>query len=605
MPRPLIIVLALVFALGLPAVALGEMNPLIDVLKQKGIVNEDEAGKLEQQLDNYYKKKLAPPPAPAPAEAKPSTGAPEAAVAVPVEEQIKRLEERTKRNRVNWGGEARFRIMDEYADAPTGWGGQKVQLTSAGAFSSASNQTARHERAISFPLRLRLNWDAQVIPDWVDLFGRFTINKRWGTFSSTPEQDPFNAPNSFAASIGSEIALRAEQIYATIKVPKAPCDLTWYVGRLPGLDGAPSRQARSLFPRIFIDSEIDGTLLRATLPKLPTADMCLPISACPVEAISSKKFRGGPLGQYDAKVAAESNVIVGYLDYNESKLSSPAGKTFSGDSFVPIVGHGPSSDVFLAQIGLKPLKDTEFVLDGLWMPDWYMPRTAFDTNGSIAVQAMNPVFDAANNRWTPGLNIPFFTSDYYLYGGYFDTQILGFQLYGSLYFDILRVPGFSYQLLTTNGAGATSVLKTVSYEGNKFEGQMWHVGMNTGTWLAKYNLSICTEYAEGSDAWINPFNYRGYRRKGTDLYPQPNAFFGGNSVVGFYPFHAKVLDSYLDYYWQKVRFRTGVMWFWHQKNDDLPTVNSSLNFEGGPDRILGMSRYQSHYWPYFEVNMSF
>jgi hypothetical protein len=622
MRRVMIFVLTAMLGLGLASWASAEANPLIDLLKQKGVVTPEEAGKVEKQLDEYYKQKAAQAPAaavqPAPAPAAPAK---EAAAPKP--------EEKGRRNRVNWGGEGRFRVMDERGDAPTAWGGNRVQLASptltapagggavtitSGAASLKTIADAVHQRGISEPLRMRLNFDAQVIPDFVDVWGRFTINKRWGTFSQFPEQDPFNAPNSFAASIGSGIALGLEEFYMTMRPPSCvPGDWLLYVGRLPGMDGAPSRQDRSIFPRIFIDSEIDGALLRYGLPALPTAKDVLPCGPCPVAEFKESLFRGGPMNQYERKVAETNAVYVGYLDYNESKLSSPSGKVFTGDVFTPIVGHGPSSDVYLAQVQVKPLKDTQFVLDGLWMPNWYMPRSSFDPNGDLTTQSINPVFSptASNGSgaWTPGLDIPFFTSDYYLYGAYLDTQLLGFQIYGDMYFDILRVPGFSYRLLQPNGTGGSKTLATVNYDGNKFEGYMWHVGMNTGSWLAKYNMSFCTEYSEGSKAWINPFNYRGYRRKGTDLYPQANSFFGGNSIVGFYPLHAKILDTYLDYYWSKVRFRAGVMWYWHQK-EDVATITTTGTpavpvITGGPDRILGMSRYQENYWPYFEINVSF
>ncbi len=618
-----IIAMLLVLALSGPASA--NSNPLIDLLKRKGVITEQEAGDLERQLREYYEEELGragsttggETPQAAAAPAPPQAALPAGNAHEGPGKQA------AGRNRVNWGGEARFRIMDEYADTPAGWAGSKLSLSGTTAEAGGKqvfgiksagpvNTGGRADRGIGFPTRLRLNWDAQVIPDWVDVWGRFTVNKRWGTFSATPESDPFNAPNSFAASIGSELVPRAEQFYATIKVPYLPWETVWYLGRLPGLDGPPARQARSIFPRLFIDSEIDGTLLKVGLPKLPTGEACLAIGQCPMEGLNATKARGGPTGPYQAKVEAENALFLGYLDYQESKLAAPTGKdSVAAEDFVPLVGHGPSSDVILGQLQLKLLKDTQLILDALWMPDWYMPRQDFAKDNSFT-QAISPKFNPTGGKdgtgsWTPGLDIPFFTSDYLLWGGYVDTQLLGFQLYGSLYFSHLDVPPFAYQMLLPNADGTLTRSTPVRYEGHGFNGYIWHVGFGTGPWLAKWNLSFGTEYAQGSNAWINPFNYRGFRRKGTVLYPEANSFFGGNQVVGFYPFNAGVLDSYLDYYWKKVKFRGGVMYFDYDRHG-LPALEGSgtdLSAGGPADRIFGWSRYQTQWWPYFEVLCTF
>ena len=67
---------------------------------------------------------------------------------------------------------------------------------------------------------------------------------------------------------------RFEQMYMTMKMPWI--NSTWYIGRLPGEDGAPQRQRRSIFPRPFIDSEIDGTLISWTAPETGLDNMNLP-----------------------------------------------------------------------------------------------------------------------------------------------------------------------------------------------------------------------------------------------------------------------------------------------------------------------------------------
>lgn len=531
-----------------------------------------------------------------------------------------------RQNRINWSGEARFRVMDEYGHAPDGLGGSRISLMSVavpdpeqgGAYwgiagTKPISAGGRSDRGVSFPLRLRLNWDALVVPEWVDVYGRFTLNKRWGTFSGTPENDPFNAPNSFAASIGSEIAIRAEQVYATVKVPHVGWEVLWYVGRLPGLDGPPSRQARSIFPRIFIDSEIDGTLLKAALPELPTGKRTLAVGKVPVEGVANRNVRGGPVSQYENKVKDHSAIFLGYINYAESKLTSPGGKdSVDADAFVPLVGHGPSSDAWLGQIQLKLLQDTQLILNALWMSDWYLPRQDFGKDNSFT-QVVMPVYNPTGGSdgrgsWTPGLDIPFFTSDYGLFGGYLDTQFLGFQVYGSVYLSRLEVPPFGYEMLLPKENGTIQRSRPIAYEGHDFNGRMWHIGFNTGPWLAQWNLSVCAEYADGSDAWINPFNYRGYRRKGTVLYPEKNAFFGGNHVVGYYPFNAGVLDTYLDYYWGRAKLRGGIMYFDYGKHDApvlSKTGDDSYVAEGRPGRIFGWSRYSNEFWPYLELNVTF
>jgi hypothetical protein len=319
------------------------------------------------------------------------------------------------------------------------------------------------------------------------------------------------------------------------------------------------------------------------------------------------------MGAYEKKVGDKNAIFFGYLMYNETKLTNPGGKDSIASNFVPIISEGPNSDVWVGQIQMKLTKETQLVLNGLYMEDWYMPRSDFSKEGA-PVQAINPVFNpvggtsgiGAQGSWTNGLDIPFFTSEYLLYGGYFDTQLLGFQLYGSLYFNRLDVPPFTYQFLVPDGKGGTARKNPpIEYEGNVFHGRIWHVGFNTGAWLAKWNSQICVEYANGSDAWINPFNYRGYRRKGTVLFPEKNSYFGGNQIVGFYPFAANIWDAYLDYYWKKVRFRTGVMWFDHKRHELVQWAGDGSSNSGGPSRILGWSRYETHWWPYFDINLFF
>jgi hypothetical protein len=177
-----------------------------------------------------------------------------------------------------------------------------------------------------------------------------------------------------------------------------------------------------------------------------------------------------------------------------------------------------------------------------------------------------------------------------LTGAYADTQLFGFQLYGAYYYSHFDVPAFSF-----TPTGDTSATK-VAAQG--FPGHIWFVGLNTGN-LITPNQQLTVEFSDGSGAWINPFNYRGYRRKGTVLQPAGNYFFdsSGKSTVGFYPFNAQVWDVYYDYYaWKNVRFRLGYMDFLYTKHNAEDGQNFSM---------LGSSKFQHDYWPYFEVNISF
>ena len=405
----------------------------------------------------------------------------------------------------------------------------------------------------SFPTRIRLNAHAEVVQDWVDLYARLTMNKRWGTDDAT-FTDPFNRPNSFEASSGHDITPRFEQIYMTMKIPYVN-GTTWYVGRLPGEDGAPQRQALTLFPRLFIDSEIDGTLLRWDAPETAVDKVNLPWTSTRLWGKQSEPGKSPVIKAYEAKVKDKTGIILGYLKYDEKKMQLTDDLERKADA-----------DAFLAQAKIKVGKDTEVIWDGLTMADWHMPNTS-------------------------GVSyVPDIRTNYLLTGAYADTQLFGFQLYGAYYYSHFDVPAFSF-----TPTGATSATK-VAAQG--FPGHIWFVGFNTGD-LITPNQQLTVEYADGSDAWINPFNYRGYRRKGTVLQPAGNYFFdsSGNSTVGFYPFNAQVWDIYYDYYaWKNVRFRLGYMDFLYTKHNAEDGQNFSM---------LGSSKFQHDYWPYFEVNISF
>jgi hypothetical protein len=464
-----------------------------------------------------------------------------------VETKAAKAEKKSLKDRVEFGGEARFRIMRENASTPEGFYGD-----------DQPSKDLKFRDETSFPLRIRLNAHAEAVPDWVDFYARLTINKRWGAYDALDKlTDPFNRPNSFEASIGHDISARFEQAYATIKLPWIYS--TWYVGRLPGLDGAPNRQERSLFPRLFIDSEIDGTLIKWDAPETALDKANLPWATARLWGKQSEPGKAPTLKSYEAKVKDRTGIILGFLKYDEKKMQD-----------TDVLEDKSDADAFLAQAQIKVGKDTAVVLDGLIMDDWHMPvSSTLPTGLSISPSDMH--------------------TSYLLTGAYADTQLFGFQLYGAYYYSHFDIPEHSITFPDTT---------TEDVDEHGFPGHIWFVGFNTGDLIhPKHQLTV--EYAEGSDAWINPFNYRGFRRKGTVLQPQGNFFYdpSGKTVMGFYPFNAKVWDVYYDFYaWKNVRLRLGYMDFLYTKHD-------RTDDEDYP--ILGSSKFKHDYWPYFEVNVSF
>jgi hypothetical protein len=459
-----------------------------------------------------------------------------------VETKAVKVEKRSLKDRIELGGEARFRIvLDENASTDEHFYG-----------GGNPSEEKKYRDDTSFPLRIRLNAHAEVVPEWVDLYARLTMNKRWGAYD-TSATDPFNKPNSFESSIGHDMTPRFEQAYMTLTIPYV--NGKWYIGRLPGLDGPPQRQARSLFPRLFIDSEIDGTLIKLNAPETALDTVNLPWTNR-LWGKASEPGKAPALKQYEAKVNDKTGIILGYLKYQENKLVSTDDKETKADS-----------DAFLAQAQIKVGKDTEIIFDGLTMDDWHMPNTS-------------------SKSYVPDIH-----TSYLLTGAYADTQLFGFQVYGAYYYSHFEIPDFSFK---PSGTGAT-----INVEEQGFPGHIWYGGFNTGELIgAKHQFTL--EFADGSDAWINPFNYRGFRRKGTVLYPANNYFFdpsGTSTVVGFYPFNAQVWDIYYDYYaWRNVRFRLGYIDFMYTKHDIK---------EGETYSMLGSSKYKHDRWPYFEINLSF
>jgi len=457
------------------------------------------------------------------------------------EKKVEKVEKKSLKDRIEFGGEARFRAMIDNASTDKGFYG-----------TGQPSEDVDYRDKTSFPLRIRLNAHAEVVQDWVDFYARLTMNKRWGAYD-TSATDPFNKPNSFESSIGHDMNARFEQAYMTMNLPWI--NGKWYIGRLPGEDGAPQRQARTLFPRPFIDSEIDGTLLAINAPETFLDNVSLPWTSTRLWGQKSEPGKAPTLKSYEAKVNDKTGIILGYLKYDEYKLIDKTTEEVKADS-----------DAFLAQAQIKIGKDTEIIVDGLTMQDWHMPNTSKVT-------------------YVTDLN-----TNYLLTGAYVDTQLMGFQLYGAYYYSHFDIPAHSFK------PGGTGTSQDVEKSG--YPGHLWFAGFNTGD-LINRDHQLTVEFTDGSDAWINPFNYRGYRRKGTVASPAGNYFYNSNGkdTVGFYPFNAQMWDIYYDYYFKpNVRFRVGYMDVMYTKHD---------KDSGDKFSILGSSKYQHDSWPYFEVNLSF
>ena len=132
-----------------------------------------------------------------------------------VAKKTEKIEKKSLKDRIDWGGEIRFRMVTENATTDRNFYG--VGQTS-------SNREWQDKT--SFPLRIRLNAHAEAVQDWLDVYARLTMNKRWGAWDSKAT-DPFNRPNSFEASAGHDMDARFEQAYMTLKLPWI--NSMWYV----------------------------------------------------------------------------------------------------------------------------------------------------------------------------------------------------------------------------------------------------------------------------------------------------------------------------------------------------------------------------------------
>ncbi len=182
----------------------------------------------------------------------------------------------------------------------------------------------------------------------------------------------------------------------------------------PGNGWCPTDVAeRSLFPRPFIDSEIDGTLVKLDAPETALDEVNLPWTGR-LWGKASEPGKAPTLKQYEAKVNDKTGIILGYLKYFEEKLQLTDDKETKADS-----------DAFLAQAQIKVGKDTEVIWDGLIMDDWHMPNAA-----GVKDFAKKSALDLETN--------------YLLTGAYADTQLFGFQIYGAYYYSHFRIPNFGF-----------------------------------------------------------------------------------------------------------------------------------------------------------------
>ncbi len=117
-------------------------DPSAEIDQLKGEVN-----KLLQRIQDLEKK-----------QAETETKAKEAEKKITeVETKAVKVEKKSLKDRIELGGEARFRIVIENASTDKDFYGD-----------SQPNKELKFRDETSFPLRLRLNAHAEVVPDWVD-----------------------------------------------------------------------------------------------------------------------------------------------------------------------------------------------------------------------------------------------------------------------------------------------------------------------------------------------------------------------------------------------------------------------------------------------------
>ncbi len=520
---------------------------------------------------------------------------------------LDKLEEKT---RIRLSGEARFRADATFADTPADF------------VYPGTPRSDKDERDYnSWPFRFRLNFQSSVIRDWLDVYGRLTLNKRGGSITYIGAGDnPHDWMNSWAAHQSGNNTPRLEHFYAVAKLPYISSDelpVKLFFGRLPGYEGPPTRSSNTIFPRLFVDSEIDGGLINIALPKLPFEDKLteyqhklLGEQPEPTETEKERNLRRIARSTYFKKVAAKNGLYIGYLKYADQSLSGPGGK-FEG--LMGIGGKGPDSNVFISQLQLKLTKDTQMFLNYAFMDNYYMPRYSFyDTTGHT-FKGTEPYTDALGNT----LIVPYIEPENYHLGGiWLDTQVWRFQVYGAFYYSHFKIAPHRHRWTFSDEGRAALQAKGIDpvdpaygyeqvgdstyeklYEGGSFPGHAWFVGFNTGN-LIHDKVVFWFDVTWGSDYWINPLNVKGYRRKGTVHYLSNNYFYNqglssDQIAVSYYPFHARIIDTCITYYLNpRTYLLLGTMYFNHNQRD-LDHL------------IIGSSGRKSYWYPHLEWKIFF
>lgn len=512
-----------------------------------------------------------------------------------IESKIKFLEERT---RIGFSGEVRFRTMGVIAKTPKDfiWDGNPGKYK-------------REKDKFSWPVRARLNFKSTVIPNYLDMHGRFTLNKRFGSISYFgTSENPHDQYNSYAAHQGSDNTMRIENLFAVTKLPyvsteKVPIRLWW--GRLCAYEGPPTRASKTTFPRLFVDSEIEGGLLNLEFPSLPFERRLTEIQHGflgrppePTETEKERKFRKIARDGYFKKVEAKNAVYLGHIKYRDTGLSG------LGGTWENLLGieRGPDSDCFISQLQLKLTKDTQLFLNYAYMNHYYMPRYSFWKRDGHHFKWQETYTDSSGNK----LIIPYARPRPYHLGGFWlDTQVHGLQIYGAHYWSRFSIAPHTarWEFAATptvdpEDYGYTEVgAKTYEreYQGGKFRGHAWFVGFNTGNLIHDKVVFWC-DATKGSKYWINPFNSKGYRRKGTVHYLTNNYFYNpglisDNIAVGYYPFSALVLDTCLTYYLSPRCY--------------LLLGNMYFNFDNHDTDIIGTSGRKQYWFPHVEWKIFF
>jgi hypothetical protein len=524
-----------------------------------------------------------------------------------VEGALDDLEDKT---RIRLSGEVRFRADATFAETPANF-----------IYPGVPSEDRSEEDYNSWPFRFRLNLKANVIREWLDLYARMTINKRGGSIAFIGTgQNPHDWRNSWAAHQGSDNTLRLENFYAVAKLPyisgeKYPVKLL--LGRLPGYEGPPSRSSNTIFPRLFVDSEIEGALIKFSLPKLSFEDTLTEHENNlwgkqpePTETEIERNFSKVARSNYFKKLKAKNALYIGYLKYADVSLSGPGGEF---DDLMGINRDGPDSDVFISQLQLKLAKDTQMFFDYAYMNNYYMPRYSFYTQTSYTFRRTESYTDRLGNT----LVVPYIQPEAYNLGGvYLDTQIWRFQVYGAFYYSHFKIAPHRHRwtfseagwdALQAQGIDPTDPFygyeqvgdRTYEklYNGEGFAGHAWFVGFNTGN-LIHDKVVFWFDVTWGSDYWINPLNVKGYRRKGTVHFLSNNFFYNQNFspdqiAVGYYPFNSRVIDTCITYYFNpRTYLLLGTLYFNYDQRS--------------PDHlIIGSSGRKSYWYPHIEWKIFF